>query len=111
VDQALALFREACEKTERDPWPFFYLARALIHRGRPEEALDAIENGRSLVEGWTSFGRVKDIERALLSQELIALVLTGDHEHAKQILDVLERAEDPRPEVRSRSTISCRKWY
>jgi len=98
-DQAIELFREAVKKTDRDPWPYFYLTRALVRRGRPKEALDAVNAGRQMLENRSDLSYNRSIDRALTEQELFALLLLGEDEPAQQMLDALERIPDPRPEI------------
>lgn len=96
-ERAVTCYREAVRLSQRDMWPYFYLARALLRSGEPAEALEVVAKGREIVQELT--GRsARDLEMALLEQEMIALVLTGDHEAAQTILNVFSERKDLRPE-------------
>ena len=98
-DTAIAHFQDACSKTEKDPWPHFYLARALLRYGKPEEALDAIASGQRLVSDRPFRRSDRHFENALMSQQVLALLLVGQDEPARKLLEILETREDVRPEI------------
>lgn len=97
---AVGQFKQAATagESQGDIWPYFYLARALIRGGEPEEALKEIGRARELVEERAGRG-ARNLENALISQELLALVLTEDIDAARQILDALRGLPDLRPEA------------
>ena len=80
--RAIELYREAARNTDKDGWPSFYLSRALLREGLLEEALEAAGHGRDVVS--KQAGRAAlNLESALMQQEMMALVLLGRHETAR----------------------------
>jgi len=99
LDDAEAYYEKAAERSERDAWPHFYLSRLLIERGYPDRAVEIAERGREIIEKFPYSRGRRNLETALLSQEMIGLVLTGDEENARQCLSAIERSDSTRPEV------------
>lgn len=94
TQQAELLYREACQRSTRDRWPYFYLARLLVEAGLPTEALEVVEHAKETPEFLS-----RAVEYALLQQEMVALVMVEEWERARAILDVLDRITRPRPEA------------
>lgn len=94
TQQAELLYREACQRSARDRWPYFYLARLLVEEGLAAEALEIIEAAKDSPEAMS-----RSVEYALLQQEMVALVMLEEWERVRTILDVLDRVTELRPEA------------
>jgi tetratricopeptide (TPR) repeat protein len=98
-DNAIDNFKESARRSERDPWPYFYWARTLLRRGLPEECIEAIGEALTFLSKRGLSKGNRECERAVLTIQLHALLLTGHHEPARRILEILEKSEESRPET------------
>lgn len=95
---AISSYRAAIDAGSAPGWCFFYLGRALFRVGELEDALDVLGRGRDIVAERDGAG-ARNLENALLSQEMMALAMNDEWEPAEAIARVLATAEDPRPEA------------
>jgi|GEM_PF-5377676 len=94
LDDAIKHYELAVEASDKDPWPYFYLTRAFVRRGLPEKALDVADSAHKFADEM----RHRNFESALLSQELLAVVMSGRIEIAESLLDAIDSRDTLSPE-------------
>jgi predicted Zn-dependent protease len=91
------ILRRACQLTQRNPWPFYYLGTTYMRMGRLGEAITVLEDGERFF--YDVEARSRHALNAIRTQLGLAYLLDGDVEAAGRILDPLLQDDPTGPEV------------
>jgi tetratricopeptide (TPR) repeat protein len=88
---------KAVEKTERNPWPFYYLGNVRIRLGKLDKALEILLQGEQFC--YRKNTRNRGAYNAIRTKLGLAYLLLGETEAAAQVVDLLIEETPTRPEV------------
>lgn len=99
---AIPVFQRAvslaeAETPQRDAWPHFYLGRALLKLGKPDDAVDVLYRGEAIAANSRRVNR--KLLMAIRTQLCIGYVYAEELDGAKRILDLLTANGKPEAEV------------
>jgi tetratricopeptide (TPR) repeat protein len=95
--EAAQTFLRACELTERNPWPYFYLGTTNIRLGDLDAAVDALHAGEEFF--YSKEARSKSALAAIQTQLAVAYIFMDRVDLAEPIVNSLMKRNPENPEV------------
>ncbi len=96
LSDAESILKRACQITDRNPWPFYYLGSTYIRLGHLEPAIDTLQEGIEFV--YRVEARSRNALNAMHTQLAYAYLLSDRVDLAEKLVEGLMES-DPTPEA------------
>jgi transposase InsO family protein len=96
-EKAIEAYRRGVRISEHDAWPHFYLGRALIEHGQPDQAKAVLEEGNRIEA--SRYRPRQNVLTALRSLLAMAYLHTDDTKNAERWLSLIAEEDAINPEV------------